>query len=125
MIIDLFHRDLVLLLQDKLLYKEKKWSRYPLVVNNWIPFLEVILKFSIMPSFFLIFYPTGGIQTMSLTEVFGEYRTGKTQLAHTLCVQVQLSPEEGGASSKAGIRNDVIYMCNDFMTKLYFFFSLY
>lgn len=43
----------------------------------------------------------GGIQTMSLTEVFGEYRTGKTQLAHTLCVQVQLSPEEGGANSKA------------------------
>ena len=30
---------------------------------------------------------------MSLTEVFGEYRTGKTQLAHTLCVQVQLSEE--------------------------------
>lgn len=44
----------------------------------------------------------GGIQTMSLTEAFGEYRTGKTQLAHTLCVQVQLSSEEGGANSKAG-----------------------
>lgn len=39
---------------------------------------------------------------MSLTEVFGEYRTGKTQLAHTLCVQVQLPPENGGANSKAG-----------------------
>ena len=34
--------------------------------------------------------------------VFGEYRTGKTQLAHTMCVQVQLSTENGGASSKAG-----------------------
>ncbi|CEP12943.1 hypothetical protein [Parasitella parasitica] len=43
----------------------------------------------------------GGIQTMSLTEVFGEYRTGKTQLAHTLCVQVQLSEDDGGANSKA------------------------
>ncbi|KAG0953210.1 hypothetical protein G6F57_002160 [Rhizopus arrhizus] len=43
----------------------------------------------------------GGIQTMSLTEAFGEYRTGKTQLAHTLCVQVQLSSEEGGMNSKA------------------------
>ncbi|KAG2226773.1 hypothetical protein INT45_005738 [Circinella minor] len=42
----------------------------------------------------------GGIQTMSITEVFGEYRTGKTQLAHTMCVQVQLSAEHGGASSK-------------------------
>lgn len=39
---------------------------------------------------------------MSLTEAFGEYRTGKTQLAHTLCVQVQLPVEEGGANSKAG-----------------------
>ncbi|CAO3576872.1 unnamed protein product [Absidia cylindrospora] len=43
----------------------------------------------------------GGIQTMSITEVFGEYRTGKTQLAHTLCVQVQLPIHSGGASGKA------------------------
>lgn len=28
----------------------------------------------------------GGIETMSITEIFGEFRTGKTQLAHTLCV---------------------------------------
>lgn len=34
--------------------------------------------------------------------VFGEYRTGKTQLAHTLCVQVQLPIHQGGANSKAG-----------------------
>ncbi|KAL2917479.1 hypothetical protein HK105_203145 [Polyrhizophydium stewartii] len=26
----------------------------------------------------------GGIQSMSITEAFGEFRTGKTQLAHTL-----------------------------------------
>ena len=26
----------------------------------------------------------GGIMTMSLTEVFGEFRCGKTQLAHTM-----------------------------------------
>ncbi|CDS07934.1 hypothetical protein LRAMOSA01883 [Lichtheimia ramosa] len=44
----------------------------------------------------------GGVQTMSITEVFGEYRTGKTQLAHTLCVQVQLPIHQGGANSKAG-----------------------
>ncbi|KAI8888358.1 Rad51-domain-containing protein, partial [Backusella circina FSU 941] len=43
----------------------------------------------------------GGVQTMSITEVFGEYRTGKTQMAHTLCVQVQLGIEGGGANSKA------------------------
>ncbi|KAI8927034.1 Rad51-domain-containing protein [Entophlyctis helioformis] len=28
----------------------------------------------------------GGVQTMSITEAFGEFRTGKTQLAHTLYV---------------------------------------
>ena len=45
----------------------------------------------------------GGIQTMSLTEVFGEFRTGKTQMAHTLCVQVQMPPESGGANGRAGM----------------------
>ena len=35
----------------------------------------------------------GGIETMSITEVFGEFRTGKTQLAHTLCVTAQLPAE--------------------------------
>jgi meiotic recombination protein DMC1 len=28
----------------------------------------------------------GGVETSSITELFGEFRTGKTQLAHTLCV---------------------------------------
>ena len=28
----------------------------------------------------------GGIETGSITELYGEYRTGKTQLCHTLCV---------------------------------------
>lgn len=28
--------------------------------------------------------------TMSITEVFGEFRCGKTQMAHTLCVTAQL-----------------------------------
>lgn len=28
----------------------------------------------------------GGIESMSITEAFGEFRTGKTQLSHTLCV---------------------------------------
>ena len=32
---------------------------------------------------------------MAITEVFGEFRTGKTQLSHTLCVTTQL-PGEGG-----------------------------
>lgn len=58
---------------------------------------------------------------MSLTEAFGEYRTGKTQLAHTLCVQVQLSPEEGGANSKAGkpLHHTFIVLAVDFFFFVY------
>ena len=42
----------------------------------------------------------GGIETGSLTEVFGEFRTGKTQLCHTLAVTCQLPVEKGGAEGK-------------------------
>jgi len=43
----------------------------------------------------------GGIETGSITEVFGEFRTGKTQLCHTLCVTCQMPVSEGGAEGKA------------------------
>lgn len=43
----------------------------------------------------------GGMETGSLTELFGEFRTGKTQLCHTLCITCQLSPEHGGAEARA------------------------
>lgn len=43
----------------------------------------------------------GGIETGAITELFGEYRTGKTQLAHQLCVNVQLSYENGGLEGGA------------------------
>ena len=42
----------------------------------------------------------GGIESMAITEAFGEFRTGKTQLAHTLCVTAQLGRENGGGSGK-------------------------
>jgi DNA repair protein RAD51 len=32
----------------------------------------------------------GGIETGSITEIFGEFRTGKTQLCHQLCVTCQV-----------------------------------
>ena len=32
-----------------------------------------------------------GIETGSITEMFGEFRTGKTQLCHTLAVTCQVS----------------------------------
>ena len=43
----------------------------------------------------------GGIETGSITEVFGEFRTGKTQLCHTLCVMAQRPLDQGGAEGKA------------------------
>ncbi|KAG1693383.1 hypothetical protein DVH05_023469 [Phytophthora capsici] len=42
----------------------------------------------------------GGIETMSVTEVHGEFRTGKTQLCHTLCVTAQLPRSRGGGAGK-------------------------
>jgi DNA repair protein RAD51 len=42
----------------------------------------------------------GGIETGSITELFGEFRTGKSQLCMTLAVTSQLPVELGGAEGK-------------------------
>ncbi|PIK43366.1 putative DNA repair protein [Apostichopus japonicus] len=42
----------------------------------------------------------GGIETGSITEIFGEFRTGKTQLCHTLAVTCQLPIDNGGGEGK-------------------------
>lgn len=42
----------------------------------------------------------GGIEQGSITEIFGEFRTGKTQLCHTIAVTCQLGVESGGAAGK-------------------------
>ena len=42
----------------------------------------------------------GGIETGSITEVFGEFRTGKTQLCHTLAVMCQMPSDMGGGEGK-------------------------
>ncbi len=43
----------------------------------------------------------GGIETGSITELYGEFRTGKTQLCHTLCVTAQLPLDQGGGEGRA------------------------
>ena len=43
----------------------------------------------------------GGFESDSITELFGEFRTGKTQICHTLCVTCQLPRENGGGAGKA------------------------
>ena len=43
----------------------------------------------------------GGFEPGAVTELYGEYRTGKTQICHQLCVNVQLSYENGGLEGNA------------------------
>lgn len=43
----------------------------------------------------------GGVETKTITEFFGEYGTGKTQICLQLSVNVQLPPEKGGLGGKA------------------------
>jgi len=43
----------------------------------------------------------GGVETGSITEIFGEFRTGKTQICHTPCVTCQLPNAKGGGEGMA------------------------
>lgn len=42
----------------------------------------------------------GGVESTMITEMFGEFRCGKTQLCHSLAVTAQLPPNMGGANGK-------------------------
>ncbi len=42
----------------------------------------------------------GGIETQAITEFFGAYGSGKTQICHQLAVNVQLPEEKGGLAAK-------------------------
>ena len=43
----------------------------------------------------------GGFETQSIIEVFGEFGSAKTQIAHQLCVNVQLPKDQGGLEGHA------------------------
>ncbi|MEM3579310.1 MAG: DNA repair and recombination protein RadA [Candidatus Bathyarchaeia archaeon] len=43
----------------------------------------------------------GGLETQTITEFYGEYGSGKSQICHQLCVNVQLPPEKGGLNGSA------------------------
>jgi DNA repair protein RadA len=43
----------------------------------------------------------GGLETQTITEFYGEYGSGKSQICHQLCVNVQLPPERGGLDGGA------------------------
>ncbi|MBU4534879.1 MAG: DNA repair and recombination protein RadA [Euryarchaeota archaeon] len=42
----------------------------------------------------------GGIETQAITEVFGEFGSGKSQISHELAVTIQLPPEKGGLDAE-------------------------
>lgn len=43
----------------------------------------------------------GGLETQTITEFYGEYGSGKSQMCHQLCINVQLPPERGGLDGGA------------------------
>ena len=43
----------------------------------------------------------GGLETQSITEMYGSFRSGKTQMGHQLAVMIQRPPEDGGLSANA------------------------
>jgi RecA/RadA recombinase len=67
--------------------------------SNWMLCLVVynllVLLCRMANNFYL-----GGIETGAITELFGEFRTGKSQLCHTLAVTCQLPVSMGGGEGK-------------------------
>ncbi|WP_202319778.1 DNA repair and recombination protein RadA [Archaeoglobus neptunius] len=45
----------------------------------------------------------GGVETQAITEFFGEFGSGKTQICHQLAVNVQLSEDQGGLNGSVVI----------------------
>ncbi len=43
----------------------------------------------------------GGIETQAITEFFGKFGSGKTQVGHQLCINVQLPKDKGGLEATA------------------------
>eukprot|EP00898_Chlorokybus_atmophyticus_P002705 jgi/Chlat1/3435/Chrsp23S03755 len=43
----------------------------------------------------------GGVESGSITEIYGEFRTGKTQICHNLCITAQIEIKDGGSEGKA------------------------
>src|SRR5579863_82416 len=44
---------------------------------------------------------SGGIESQAVTEFYGEFGCGKTQICHTLCVKVQQPKELGGLHARS------------------------
>ncbi len=45
----------------------------------------------------------GGIETQAITEFYGEFGSGKSQICHTLCVTAQQPVDQGGLGERSHI----------------------
>lgn len=52
----------------------------------------------------------GGIECKAVTEIYGENGSGKTQLAHTLCIMAQRPIEEGGLKTPGNKPSIVLFI---------------
>ena len=59
-----------------------------------------LMSQSISEGAYTLLYFINNFAIWLMDTVYGEFRTGKTQLAHTMSVVAQLPPELGGASGK-------------------------
>jgi len=60
----------------------------------------------------------GGIEKQAITELIGEYESGKTQICMTLSVTAQLSTEQGGLAGKVAFIDTEGHLCLKGSTKL-------
>jgi DNA repair protein RadA len=77
------------LIADGLLQKEFSSAERMLEVR------EKLVKFTTGSQSFDLFFG-GGIETQALTEIAGEFGSGKSQLCYTLCVTANMSNKENG-----------------------------
>ncbi len=78
---------------------DQSWCTLQRDPNSWMLSLEVDSSY-FAPCCAADLLATGGIETGAITELFGEFRTGKSQLCHTLAVTCQLPVNMGGGEGK-------------------------
>lgn len=76
------------------------YSRFRLEVNSWILFSAGEFRVIFVDVEARVLTWLSGFQTMSISEIFGEFRCGKTQMSHTMSVIAQLPRDLGGAEGK-------------------------
>ncbi len=90
-------------LQEK---ARKKLAEYDFLEQDFVPADQLLekrkqIKYITTGSKNLDDLLIGGVETQAITEFYGEFGTGKTQICHALTVNVQLPPDKGGLDASA------------------------